>query len=291
MKKNNKIYVNPISVSRRKKMFPPPSKLSNAKSLENKLREFGLDISLGQRLKGGVVSQVYEARLKNKKVIVKHTEDLTPFDPTEIHIHRFGHNVDSVILKKLNKHRADLVPEVLYHFADITTTVMEDVREYGFTLYQNKLLQGKVVFNSAEAISRETAKMEQILCKIGRVKVNESAEESIYERGLELRLAYPNNQSQFKYIEKEFTGGKKCLVAPDNHPKNIFVNNHGAVKFIDFGRSCYADQRYMFPNFLAHILIFGLAGYYSLKDVKKYFTIAIDSYNKIKKISDEKIFC
>ena len=61
MVKNNKIYINPISVSSRKKTFLPPSKLGNAKSLENKLQELGLDISLGKQLKGGTVSQVYEA--------------------------------------------------------------------------------------------------------------------------------------------------------------------------------------------------------------------------------------
>ena len=84
-------------------------------ALENYFRKKGLKIKLGKTLKGGIVSQVYDASFANQKVVVKHTEDFSPEEPTMFFESRKGHNLDTKILEKLSK--TDVrVPRVLKHF-------------------------------------------------------------------------------------------------------------------------------------------------------------------------------
>lgn len=285
----NNVYVHPVSSSLKKVIFPKPS-LHTKELLLNVLQKKELNITLGKTLKGGTVSQVYEAELDNKKAIVKHTEDLYPFDPTEIFISKKGHNQDTKILKILSKSKNIRVPKILYFFPEITTTVMEDLREKGLSLLSDIILSKKLPLNSAEKIGRSLANLAVESRNWKIFTTNESAHQSIYERGLELRLAYPNTQEQYLYLEKEFIENKRYLMWPDGHPKNMFVNNSGEVIFIDFGRSVWADQRYMLPNFLSHIAIYSLVGYYSQREAINFIDNTIRSYKTIDNIN-EAIFC
>ena len=62
------------------------------------------------------------------------------------------------------------------------------------------------------------------------------------------------------------------------------------VCFIDFGRSIWADQRYMLPNFLAHIVIYGLAGYIKPNLAKQYLLDCVYAYKKLEPV-EESLFC
>ncbi len=293
-----KIHIHPIKPSKNKPVVPKPSEFVNKEALEKELRKRGLRIELGSALKGGTVSQVYEALLieNNKKlhVVVKHTEGVIPFDPTELLIRKEGHNTDTQILQSLKDLGFSHVPKVLYSFPDITTTIMDDVRTTGYKLYVDYILQGNIRLDSSAQIGTEIANLEIALAKIPKIKPNESAEESFYERGLELRLAYPNTQEEFKELENAFVQNNKYLTAPDVHPKNILINNAGQPIFIDFGRVCYGDQRFVLPTFLAHVVSFGLAGYYPLKQTVEYVKSATTVYKQIiskhSRSFDEQIF-
>lgn len=280
------VYINPVSVSDNKKEYEQPL-LHTPEALTKALKEKGIDIVLGNSLKGGVVSQVYEGIYEGKKVVVKHTEDLIPFDPTEIFISKKGHNIDTQILKflegKVN------VPKVVVTLPDITTTIMEDVREKGFVLQSESIINNELLLDSAGKIGNTIANIALVMrdYKIDNV---ETAEESIYERGLELRLAYPNTQEQYIELEKEFLSNNQYICCPDIHPKNVFVNDQGESFFIDFGRSVYADQRFMLPNYLAHIVIYTLAGYLNYDIAIEFLNNAVMGYRQLS-IIDENIFC
>lgn len=279
----------PISIGSKKRSYPAPI-ISSKDHLQTTLRNFGLNITLEGTLKGGTTSQVYEARLNDKRVVVKHTENVIPFDPTEIFINKNGHNTDTKVLKILSHSTSIRVPHVLYHYPKITTTIMEDLRPEGFQLLNPLLLHGELPENSAAAIGNALAKLAQESRNWKRFPTNESAQESIYERGLELRLAYPNSQKQYLFLEKEFTENDEHWVWPDGHPKNIFIKPNGEIAFIDFGRSHWGDQRYILPNLLAHIVIYSLAGYIDPSKAKQYISICISAYRELEPV-DEQLFC
>jgi len=279
----------PISTGSKAKTYPLAI-ISNKEKLQTTLNNLGLNITLEGTLKGGVISQVYEANLDGKRVVVKHTENVTPFDPTELFINRNGHNIDTKVLKILSHSKSVRVPKVFYHFPKITTTIMEDLRPEGFQLLNPLLLHGELPQNSAAPIGTALANLAQESRNWKRFPTNESAQESIYERGLELRLAYPNSQKQYLSLEKEFTEHDQHWVWPDGHPKNTFVKPNGKVAFIDFGRSHWGDQRYMLPNFLSHIVMYSLAGYVSPSKAKSYIIDCITAYRSFEPV-DEKLFC
>jgi len=285
----NKLFINPISLSKKHKLYSTP-KLHTPELLTKALSKKGLNITLGNQLKGGTVSQVYEGILNDEKVVIKHTEDLTPFDPTEIFISKRGHNVDSKILKLLQNLTYIKVPIIIKHFPEITTTIMENVTEKGYELQSFQLLKGNLNQKSAENIGRSLANLVKESRKWKKIATNEKGIQSIYERGLELRLAYPNSQEDYLELEKEFINNDRFITFPDAHPKNIFINKQGEAILIDFGRSVYGDQRFILPNYLSHIAIYSMCGYYSRKEAVKYINNCINSYQKLEKI-DEEIFC
>lgn len=280
------VSINPISVSKTKRKYDQPL-LHTPEALTKALKQKGIDIELGKSLKGGSVSQVYEGFYEGMKVVVKHTEDLIPFDPTEIFISKEGHNIDTQILKflygKIN------VPKVLISFPDITTTIMEDVRERGFVLQSESIVKNELLLDSAGKIGNSIANIALVMKDL-KIDNIETAEESIYERGLELRMAYPNTQEQYIELEKEFLSNDQYICCPDLHPKNVFVKENGESIFIDFGRSVYADQRFMLPNYLAHIVIYTLAGYLNYDIAIEFINNAVMGYRQLS-IIDELIFC
>ncbi len=286
---NKNKYVLSVLPSPRPKNYPL-TVLSDKKELEKKLNELGEKIELNEALKGGFVSQVYSANLNGKKVVVKHVENLTPFDPTEFFIDKNGLVEDVRILKLLAKSRKIRTPKIIRFFPKINSAIQEDLREEGFFLLNDQIIDGKLNVNSAGFVGESLANLAAESRIWKEFKTNESSEQSIYERGLELRLAYPNSQKEYLFLEKEFLGNNKYFCWPDGHPKNILVKKSGECAFIDFGRSVWADQRYMLPNFLAHIVVYCLAGYIDKKLAEQYILKSVSSYKSIEPIN-ENIFC
>jgi len=285
-KKKYILSVQPVS---RSKKYQKPSFI-NKNDLQKTLVKKGLNIVLGEILKGGTVSQVYSGYLNSKPIVVKHTEDLVPFDPTEFFISKKGHNIDSHVLNLLAKEKKIKTPKIFRHFPEIATTIMEDMRCFGYELMSEQILKGKLLLISAPKVAKSLASLAQISRKWKNFGTNESAEQSIYERGLELRLAYPNTQKEYLTLEKEFVSNNQFWVWPDGYPKNIFINENGEVALIDFGRSCWGDQRYMLPNFLAHIVIFTLTGHLNKAQSIEYIENCTSSYKELESV-DEEIFC
>jgi hypothetical protein len=119
----------------------------------------------------------------------------------------------------------------------------------------------------------------------------QTKEMSIYERGLELRLAYPNSQTQYLELEKLFVRNASYWSWPDAHPKNILVKEDGSCAFIDFGFSQRGDQRFMLATFLAHIMLYSLAGYVAFDIASKYILECVGEYGCVERAVDEGIFC
>lgn len=291
---NNKIYPHPLSFSDKKKVYPQLSPYKDRGSLEAELKKRGLNIKLGNLLAGGVMSQVYEAKLDERKVIVKHTEDRgeglfsAPFSPYDFFLGRESGNLDTIIIKKL-KNSVIKTPTVIHYFPDIYTTILSDLREEGFILLMSEILERKFNTNSAENLGRNLALLNQEMKKWKPFETVESAEQQIYQRGMELRLFYANTQEYYKELESHYCK-KGQYIWTDGHPKNILVDSEGRVAFIDFGRTHMGDKEYVLPNFLAHIVIYGLAEYIDKKETIDYLSRAIESFRKIEDL-DEKLFC
>lgn len=285
---NKNKFVQAVLPSKDPIKYPTPLH-NDPLELTAELKKTGIEILLGNTLKGGTISQVYETEFEGKAVVVKHTSDLAPFDPTEFFISKEGHNVDTKVLRLL-ANSSIRVPKVVRHFPDIATTIMEDVRASGFELLGSMMIEGKLPQNSAAKVGKAIAELAIESRKWEDFETNESAEQSIYERGFELREMYPNSQSQYLELERAFTADKKSWMWPDGHPKNVFVNEDGDPLFIDFGRSVFGDQRYMLPNFLAHIAIYSIAGYYATDLAVEYIQAAIKGYREIEEIK-EALFC
>jgi hypothetical protein len=282
-------YIHSVLPSKKPTVYPPPI-FAKKEDLQKELQANGLSITMGDVLKGGFFAQVYAAKLDGKPVVVKHVGSLTPFDPTEFYIPEKQFLTDVKILKRLQKSKYIKVPRIIASFPDIKTVILEDMRESSFTLLSDQIMSKELNISSAKSVGAAIAYLVQSSRKWKEFTTNESAEQNIYERGLELRLLYPNSQSQYLALEKEFTENNTNFCWPDGHPKNAFVNKEGEFAFIDFGRSCWADQRFMLPNFLAHIAVFSISGYITKDLAKEYILAAANEYGVIEQL-DQKIFC
>ena len=269
--------------------YPKPV-LADKDKLEQILVKKGLKIKLGDNLKGGFASQVYAAKLNGQSVVVKHVEDLLPYDPTEWLLNKKSQWVDSRVLKNLQGNKKICVPKLLYVFPDITTSIMENVTVNGFELMQNQILKKKLNLTAARNVGRSMAVLAISARKWERFSVVQIAKMSIYERGLELRLAYPNTQKEFRELEKIYLTNNQYWSWPDGHPKNIFVDKQGKVIFIDFGYSQWADQRFILPSHLAHIVIYSLTGYIKPDLAKQYLLDCVNVYKKLEPV-EESLFC
>lgn len=282
-------YILSVQPNRQPKKYPKPS-LANKSDLQKALIKKGLKIKIGEILKGGFASQVYQAKLDGKDVVVKHTENLTPFDPTELFLDKQSNNIDSKILTKLQNHAKIKVPKLIYHFPDITTSVMENLYTRGFDLMQKLIINKNFSSSAAKSVGTMLANLTQESRKWKEFPVVQTAYMSIYERGLELRFSYPNTQAEYLELEKIYTSNNRFWSWPDCHPKNVFADKGGNVAFIDFGFSQWADQRFMLPSHLAHIAIYSLAGFIKPDAARDYIIKCINAFNEIESI-DEDIFC
>lgn len=288
---NKKKYLQSVSPSTKQKEYPKRSSLIKKINLEKELQKKGLNIKLIDNLKGGFISQVYSASLDGQEVVVKHTEGAYPFDPTELYLDKKSHIIDTKVLKNLQNNAKIKVPKLLYDFPEITTSVMENLFSKNYTLLQNDILKNKFSVKSAKNIGKSLAYLNIESRKWKEFKnVVQNAQMSIYERGLELRLAYPNSQEEYLFLEKEYLANNKYFSWPDCHPKNVFINNKNECVFIDFGYSQWADQRFMLPSYLAHIVIYALSGYIKKESAASHIIQCINSFKSIEPIKED-ILC
>ncbi|KKQ24520.1 MAG: hypothetical protein US40_C0003G0062 [Candidatus Roizmanbacteria bacterium GW2011_GWC2_37_13] len=288
---NKNKYIHSVLPSSKPKKYPKQSPLIDKLNLQKELQKRGLKIELKESLKGGFISQVYSAVLDGQEVVIKHTEGAFPFDPTELYLDKKSHKVDVQVLKNLQNNQEVRVPKLLYDFPDITTSIMENLYSKGFSLMQEDIFKNRFSIKAAKNVGRSLA---HLILESRKWKefpyIVQNAQMSIYERGLELRLSYPNSQKEYSTLEKEYLTNNEYFSWPDCHPKNVFVNEKGEVAFIDFGYSQWADQRFMFPSHLAHIVLYALAGYIKKDSARKYLMRCINSFKEIEPV-DEKIFC
>lgn len=295
---NKNIYVLPVGATFREIKYPEPI-VENKQALEKMIKAKHSSIKLGKQLRGGTISQVYQATLDGASVVVKHTENTVPEHPHEFFIPSDGGNTDARILKMLNKIHEIKTPTLIAHFPRFTTHVMEDVSESGFNLLSEKILKKQLPKKSAAQIGLSLALLAKHTREWEEFKTNESAQMSFYERASELLVAYPNNLDLYYSLEAEFTqfdedqekqaGKRRFFVWPDGHPKNMLVNNKGEVAFIDFGRSHWGDQRYMLPNFLAHIVLYTFTGHLRPTEAVEYIKNCLQGYQEVEEYTDEKI--
>lgn len=282
--------INPVTVDQNKRVYAKTSPFIDKIKLQKELQKRGLKLILKENLKGGFISQVYSATLAGKEVVVKHTAGAIPFDPTELYLDKKSHDVDCNILKNLQNNPKIKVPKLLFDFPDITTSIMENLYSKDFELMQDQIMNKKLSIKAAESVGRSIAYLIIESRKWKKFPVVQTASMSIYERGLELRLAYPNSQKEYLLLEKEYGKNNKYWSWPDCHPKNIFVNQKDEVAFIDFGYSQWADQRFILPSHLAHIVIYSLTGFIEKDLAKDYILRCIDTSKEIESIN-ESIFC
>ena len=150
--KTKPIFVNPVVSSAHKKSYAPYL-YNTPQQLEAKLHSLGIRLQLGNALKGGFASsQVYESMFEGKPVVIKHTEDLIPFDPTEIFSSKRGHNVDTKILTMLSGSKTIRVPNVYKHVPRITTTIKEDLRSSHYELLHDQIVEKRLTAASAAPV-------------------------------------------------------------------------------------------------------------------------------------------
>jgi len=283
----NNRRITPIGLS--ESYEAPEIHIPSAKELTALLADKGVAVTMGESLKGGTVSQVYAGSEQGRAVVVKYTTDSFDTDPTVSPLPHQSHYTDSTILKYLAKTNGVRVPQVLHDFQDQPITVMEDMRAAGFTILNENLLNGHLPMESASEVGKGIAVLQQTLAKHEEFETALSGPQVYYERGLELRLAYPNTQTQYDRLEKRFTNAHQQLIAVDTHPKNMFVNKEGKVAWIDFGFSVWGDRDFALPNCMAHIFIYALAGYIERPKAATFVTDAVAAYRNVLPIEDANI--
>ena len=185
----DKVIINPVTVDQNKRIYPKPSLFIDKTNLQKKLQKRGLNIIFKENLKGGFISQVYSAILDGREVVVKHTAGAIPFDPTELYLDKKSHDVDCQVLKNLQNNPKIKVPKLLFDFPEITTSIMENLHSEGFELMQDQIINKKLSIKAAENIGSSLAYLSIESRSWKKFSVVQTAPMSIYERGLELRLA------------------------------------------------------------------------------------------------------
>jgi tRNA A-37 threonylcarbamoyl transferase component Bud32 len=289
-------YIKQLELTKRKPNGYKLTECSNKSGLQRFLAKHGYDVELGVLLKGGIDSSVYSAIFNKRKIIIKHTEDransiyFPPFSEIDFYVDRKNQNVDSLVLKKL-KGTSIRVPSLIKYFPETSTALMEDLRESGFVLMLDQIIDGNLKEKTAECLGDKLAELILLSRKWKSFKCYKNPRSQIFERGLELRLAFPNTQVEYKKLESRFLNNSKNWLWPDAHPKNIFVNNEsGEVAFIDFGGSYWGDQEFLLPNFIGQLIIYVICGYIDIEFSEKYINKILIAYKKKIPINEE-LFC
>lgn len=274
-------YVTPVSISDEPIVYEQ-SKKPSMEELEDLLKNRGLkDIQLLRILHGGYMSQVYSAISNGEPVVVKHTIDTYPTDPTSFSISREIQNTDAKVLSLLEENPYVKTPKIYRHFPDITTTVMEDLGVNRFNLFLTHIKNRTLNEESAITIGKAMAHLSRESRNWEEFDTDQSAHQNIYDRGLELRMAYPNSQKEYLEVEQRFTQNNIGWIWVDGTPKNILLDEKSNPAFIDFGLSCFADQQHTLPGFLSHLAVYSLAGIIDRNFTARYISKAIETYNKL----------
>ena len=296
---NKNIYILPVSATFRDIHYPEHI-VKSPKDLESKIKEKFPAFKLGKSLSGGTVASVFEGTIDKQKVVVKHTENTEPQLPVDYLIMNEAHDAEVRVLKRLATEQHIRVPQIIDDMSKITTLIMEDTRTDGFANLSELILKKNLNMKSAKHIGTALAHLTQTSREWEEFKTNESAQLSFYERSLEMLLTYPNELKRYKELELQFTqyepekedqqGKPRYFVWPDSHPKNILINKNGEATFIDFGRCHWGDQNYMLPNFLAHMVLYGLTKYITKSKMVKYVETCIKAYKDVEPIENEELF-
>ena len=95
----NKDFVTPVGSS--SKPLKTDNHIPTADELAKMLSKKGINVTMGEKLKGGFVSEVYGADLVGKPVVIKYTSDAIDGDPTVYLVPYEAHYVDTRLLKYL----------------------------------------------------------------------------------------------------------------------------------------------------------------------------------------------
>lgn len=296
---NKNTYVLPVSATFRDIQYPERI-MKSSESLERRLKGKSLSISLGKRLSPDHAQEVYAARLDQKRVIVKHVENIVPRTPIEFLIMSDAFATETRILKLLSETEHIRIPRILHAFPKFTTIIMEDLREEGYQTLASHLLKKKLPMKSAVAIGQTFAHLAQISRTWEEFKTNESAQLSYYERSLEMLVTYPHDLKRYERLSQTFTQFDedkmmqeelpRFFVWPNGNPSNILTTSTGNVALVDFGRVHWGDQRFMLPQFLAHIILSALAGFIPHQKAATYIQECIGAYRQIEPLADEDLF-
>jgi tRNA A-37 threonylcarbamoyl transferase component Bud32 len=264
--------------------------LEHKEALQMALQDGGSGVVLGEIIKGGVVSQVYGGAVDGEPVVVKHTGDFAPDYPSPLFISRAMQDVDVAVLERLAGSPVR-VPRVVEHHPDISTTVMEDLTQEGFAMLSTAIVERRVPLETGQAIGHTLATLVTTARSWARFDTVETAKSSMDQRGIELRMAYPNDDTGYRQLEARHVDDNRYWTWADGHPKNILHNANGEIALIDFGESYFGDQKFILPNFLAQIAVYDQAGYFDHGDGRKYMGDCIGAYAEVEPIPDERLFC
>lgn len=250
----------------------------------------GWDLTVGSPLAGGVVSDVFEAEIRQDghtlPAVLKHT--LPSKDPGIT----FSHTDHDLLANSFATHSLDLsVLTALQGNADIRVptvydgtleyTIMVDFRSQGFHLLQDELASGDIQLSSAANVGRALATLQLELSRppLNSLEPIENPIVQIRERLFELHALLYGNLSLYREIETQLLRSDGLLYT-DGHPKNIAVNAQGEVMVFDFGRIITGSRQFPAPNFAAHIALPMIAGVMSWDLGGEYIRACVAEYDK-----------
>lgn len=293
---NKNVYILPVSATFREIKYPEKV-ISSKEHLEKKLKGQEINIEIIEEIGGSRTNSIYRAKMDDQNIYVKHTEHSIPETAIDFLIMSSSHDVEIRVLKRLQASQDFRVPRVLKNFPKFTTYLMEDLEDAGFESFAKQILKNKMNKKSAVKIGEKLGKLTVQSQGWEEFKTNESAAIIFYERSLELLIAYPNKADMINALGENFqltsedketqASLPRFFVWEGSVPKNMLINKDGDVAFVDFGRSHWGDQQFMPAIFIAHILLYSIAGYIKEKDAKEYVSEFYKSYKDNAPITSE----
>jgi hypothetical protein len=250
-------------------------------------------ITLGELLAGGVVSDVYQAELLTsdggtKMIVVKYTKSQIPaggnFSTMDIKnsfsLAPATHNLDVEIQAQLSE--IIRTPRIIKHFSKQHITLMEDFTKEGYKLLQFLLLEDGITDEQIAELGQMVATIrhhfEENFSDLESVETPTlQAEERFYElKG----LLYNGRMDIFNKIMDDFLTESKNsgVIWTDGDQKNFAVNPEGRVISFDFGRSVKCDPEFMPANLAGHLGLFVLGGYLKIEMVEKVLAAFVKKY-------------
>ena len=266
------------------------------------LHECGYDVSLDDKIGGGVISSVFEGTLfttdgHSLPIVVKHTRDRQSPMPPPFY-ERIDHflsaksqDADAYFLRFFNSHiqfsSQITLPKVYGHFPEFNITILENLKYCSkkFRLLSEIFPEALRNIDFANNLGSGIAFLNN--CLVHQTPAPPYIEDQLIqfeERGLGLLMAFPNSQRQFrKFLQAHLSHQNRQLICTDLHPKNLFYSVTGEVAVIDFGRTTYGDPQYQLSNFLAHIIIYWISdtsNFIHACDIHDFISQIVESYER-----------